>query len=64
MIIHIHDNLLVEDMKERFEKCFQCLKIEFYILRIITLYTSIYIIELTFVIPKIHTDACNQLCFC
>src|SRR6476469_8685394 len=30
MIIHIHDNLCVADVQDRFSKCFQCLKIEFY----------------------------------
>ena len=30
MIVHIHDNLRVLDLQERFSKCFQCLKIEFY----------------------------------
>jgi hypothetical protein len=30
MLIHVHDNLRVGDLKDRFEKCFQSLKIEFY----------------------------------
>ena len=30
MIVHIHDNLRVLDLQERFSKCFECLKIEFY----------------------------------
>ena len=30
MIVHIHDNLSIADVHERFSKCFQCLKIEFY----------------------------------
>ena len=30
MIIHIHDNLLISDLQERFSKCFPSLKIEFY----------------------------------
>ena len=30
MIIHIHDNVLVSDLQERFSKCFPSLKIEFY----------------------------------
>ena len=30
MILQIHDNLLVSDIQERFSKCFQFLKIEFY----------------------------------
>jgi hypothetical protein len=30
MLIHVHDNLQVRDLKYRFEKCFQSLKIEFY----------------------------------
>ena len=30
MVVHIHDNLLVSDLQERFSKCFHFLKIEFY----------------------------------
>ena len=30
MIIHIHDNLTISDLQERFTKCFPNLKIEFY----------------------------------
>ncbi len=30
MIIHIHDNLTIADLQERFTKCFPNLKIEFY----------------------------------
>lgn len=30
MIVHIHDNLRVADLQDRFSKCFQFLKIEFY----------------------------------
>jgi hypothetical protein len=30
MIIHIHDNLLVSEVQERFSKCFQSLRLEFY----------------------------------
>ena len=30
MVILIHDNLKVSDLQERFSKCFQSLKIEFY----------------------------------
>ena len=30
MLIHIHDNLFISDLQERFSKCFQSLKIEFY----------------------------------
>jgi hypothetical protein len=31
MLLQIHDNLLVSDMKEKFSECFPCLKIELYI---------------------------------
>jgi hypothetical protein len=31
MLIHVHDNLKVGDLKDRFEECFQSLKIEFYL---------------------------------
>lgn len=30
MIIHLHDNLTLVDLQDRFSKCFQFLKIEFY----------------------------------
>ena len=30
MLLQIHDNLLVSDIKEKFAECFPCLKIEFY----------------------------------
>ena len=30
MIIHIHDNLTLSDLQERFSKCFPALKIQFY----------------------------------
>ena len=30
MVVHINDNLLVSDIKERFSKCYHYLKIEFY----------------------------------
>jgi hypothetical protein len=30
MIVHIHDNLSIADLQERFSKCFPSLKIEFY----------------------------------
>ena len=30
MLVHIHDNLMVSDLQERFSKCFPSLKIEFY----------------------------------
>ena len=30
MIIHVHDNLKLSDIQERFSKCFPSLKIEFY----------------------------------
>jgi hypothetical protein len=30
MLLRIHDNLLIEDLQEKFSLCFPCLKIEFY----------------------------------
>ena len=30
MLVHIHDNLMLSDLQERFSKCFPSLKIEFY----------------------------------